>query len=118
MPLQPLTASTITVAEELSRELALIRERGYAASLGERQEGSASIAAPVVDRHGEVVAAIGVCGPIDRFAPIVEPAARDLLAVTDELSRQLGHDVRPHAAAAGKGDAHVRSHRTRDAHAR
>jgi IclR family transcriptional regulator, acetate operon repressor len=106
MPLQPLTASTITVAEELRGELALIRERGYAASLGERQEGSASMAAPVVDRHGEVVAAIGVCGPIDRFAPTVERAAGHLLEVTGRLSGQLGY-VGPSATPTGKGDMHA-----------
>jgi len=66
--------------------LALARERGWAASVGEREPGVASVSAPVRDADGTVVAAIGVSGPAERFgtepgvrlAPAVVAAARDL----------------------------------------
>lgn len=105
-PLQALTASTITDEAALRHELVQIRERGYAASLGERQEGAASVAAPVFDRHGEVAAALGVCGPLERLAPRAEQVVAELLDVAAGLSRDLGHVGGPRAALIG--GAHVR----------
>lgn len=57
--------------------------RGWAASVGEREPGVASVSAPV-RRAGEVVAAISVSGPLERttrnpgprYAPAVMAAAR------------------------------------------
>lgn len=50
-----------------SAELALVRRRGWAESVAEREAGVASVSAPVFDGPGVVVAAVGVSGPIDRF---------------------------------------------------
>ena len=36
-------------------------------SVGEREPGVASVSAPVVDREGDVVAAVSISGPIDRM---------------------------------------------------
>ena len=47
--------------------LARVRERGWAASVAEREAGVASVSAPVRDAAGAVVAAISVSGPIERF---------------------------------------------------
>jgi DNA-binding IclR family transcriptional regulator len=49
------------------RELATVRRRGFAASVGEREAGVASVSAPVFGAPGAVVAAISVSGPIDRL---------------------------------------------------
>lgn len=65
---------------------------GLATSVGEREPGVASVSAPILDRRGEVVAAISVSGPIDRmtttpaarFGPLVERAAA---AVAGQLGR-------------------------------
>ena len=46
----------------LSAELALIRERGYALSAGERVQGAAAISVPVIGRQ-DFVAALSVLGP-------------------------------------------------------
>jgi len=62
-----------------------IRHQGWAASVGEREEGVASVSAPVLDGD-RLVAVISVSGPIDRlgqrpgdrFAVAVVEAARDL----------------------------------------
>jgi IclR family KDG regulon transcriptional repressor len=47
--------------------LATLRRNGYAVSLGEREEGVTSIAAPVQDARGEVVATLAMSGPSVRF---------------------------------------------------
>ncbi len=47
--------------------LAAVRRRGWAASVGEREPGVASVSAPVRDPSGAIVAAISVSGPIDRL---------------------------------------------------
>lgn len=88
-----LTPLTIDDPEELRRRLAGVRAAGYATSLGERQDGAGSVAAPVFGLDGEVAGAISVCGPVSRFdrkvveryVPLVREAAR-------EISRALGWD--------------------------
>jgi DNA-binding IclR family transcriptional regulator len=47
--------------------LAAVRRRGWAETVGEREAGVASVSAPVLSASGEVVAAIGVSGPIERL---------------------------------------------------
>jgi DNA-binding IclR family transcriptional regulator len=44
-----------------------VRRRGWAASVGERESGVASVSAPIFDGSGHVVAAVSVSGPIDRL---------------------------------------------------
>jgi DNA-binding IclR family transcriptional regulator len=65
--------------------LRAVRQKGWAASVAEREAGVASVSAPVYDRDGDVIAALSVSGPIDRlgrrpgprFAPaLVRGAAR------------------------------------------
>jgi DNA-binding IclR family transcriptional regulator len=66
--------------------LAQVRRRGWAASVGEREPGVASVSAPVRGPDGSVVAAVSVSGPIDRLtrspgrlhAPAVLTAAATL----------------------------------------
>jgi DNA-binding IclR family transcriptional regulator len=70
------------------RALAEVRRRGWAASVGQREAGVASVSAPVRDHAGEVVAAISVSGPVERltrrpgprFAPLLTAAATALTA--------------------------------------
>jgi DNA-binding IclR family transcriptional regulator len=47
--------------------LAAVRRRGWAASVGEREAGVASVSAPVFGPDGHIVAAVSVSGPIDRL---------------------------------------------------
>jgi DNA-binding IclR family transcriptional regulator len=68
-----------------ARTLAEVRRRGWAHSVGEREQGVASVSAPVFDGDG-VVAAVSVSGPIERLgrqpgrlhAEAVVAAAREL----------------------------------------
>ncbi|EOM76239.1 IclR family transcriptional regulator [Rhodococcus rhodnii] len=72
------------------RSLVEVRRRGWAQSVAEREPGVASVAAPVRDSTGAVVAAVSVSGPVDRMGR--RPGARwaaDLLAAADALHKRL-----------------------------
>ncbi|HEX3689744.1 MAG TPA: IclR family transcriptional regulator [Solirubrobacteraceae bacterium] len=91
-PLLPrLTERTVVDPAALREELAEIRDHGYATSLGERQHGAASVAAPITDASGAPTAVISVCGPVDRFEAHRQDAARLLLEETAMLSHQAHH---------------------------
>jgi DNA-binding IclR family transcriptional regulator len=74
----------------LKVDLLKIRDCGYAFSLGERQAGAGSIAAPVFDQKGQPVAVISICGPVDRIRKKLESFSEELLLETQRLSSQLG----------------------------
>jgi DNA-binding IclR family transcriptional regulator len=87
--LQRYTKATMTRPEELLKELAAVRERGYAFDLEEFEDGLRCIGAPVRDYTRKVVGAISVSGPAHRLAdekiaqqvgPEVDRAARALSA--------------------------------------
>lgn len=83
--LQALTDRTITDLQRLRRDLAVARKRGYTMSIGERQPGAASIAAPVLD-HARPVAVVSVSGPAERFRTEIPRCAELLLQATARLS--------------------------------
>jgi DNA-binding IclR family transcriptional regulator len=93
-PLAAHTPATITGRDELAKELELVRGRGWACDVEELVEGEVSIAAPIRDRRGLTVGAIGVRGAIERLAEGGEPSitvvsyVRDAArAITRDLSR-------------------------------
>jgi DNA-binding IclR family transcriptional regulator len=70
--------------------LAAVRRRGWAASVGEREAGVASVSAPVFDASGAVVAAVSVSGPIDRLTRTPGKLhAEAVLAAAQELTKTL-----------------------------
>ena len=91
--LEQVTGRTIVSLVQLRAELEAIRERGYALSLGERQQGAGSVAAPVLDHSGRPIAALSVCGPVERFEAEAEGCAAHLLEVTRDISRRMGFAV-------------------------
>jgi IclR family acetate operon transcriptional repressor len=92
--LEALTPATKVDIAILGPELEEIRRGGIARSLGERQTGAASIAAPILDVRDVPVAVVSIGGPIERFTASSETAARLLLETTTALSRALGHRSR------------------------
>jgi DNA-binding IclR family transcriptional regulator len=73
------------------RDLATVRRRGFAASVGEREAGVASVSAPVFGGPDSVVAAISVSGPIDRLGS--NPGRRlgpAVVAAAGELTAAIG----------------------------
>ncbi|RDI76119.1 Transcriptional regulator [Gaiella occulta] len=77
--LRPYTARTITDRAALAREIAVVRERGYAVALREREDDLNAVAAPVCDSRGDLVAVIGVQGPASRFTPAAIDASLPVL---------------------------------------
>lgn len=88
--LDAVTVNTITDVAVLRRELELIRQQGFAVSMGERQADAASVAAPVFDADGPV-AVISVCGPLERFRDSIADTAAAVVEATRALSARLGH---------------------------
>jgi DNA-binding IclR family transcriptional regulator len=89
--LEPVTEQTITDRRALLAELAKVRQRGYAVSMGERQAGAASVAAPILDQDGRPAAVISVSGPLERFRDEVHDCGELLLQATARLSARMGH---------------------------
>jgi len=58
---------TIIDPIKLKKHLKEIQKNGYATSVEERILGSASVAAPVLDYEGKVVASLSISGPTTRF---------------------------------------------------
>jgi len=61
------TDATTTAPDELVEELRRIRDDGIAFCRGEQYEGVVGVAAPLPEINGSRVAALGVCGPVDRL---------------------------------------------------
>ncbi|MDG4825245.1 IclR family transcriptional regulator [Asanoa sp. WMMD1127] len=63
--------------------------RGYAESHGEREDGLAAVAAPILGRSGTVIAALGLSGPAIRFTEDrVSEFAADLKQVARDMSER------------------------------
>jgi DNA-binding IclR family transcriptional regulator len=92
--LPALCPNTITDADRLEAELDQIRRQGYALSIEETDPGAWGIATPVWDRHGVVVAAIGVAGPIQRYSEALCQSYVELCReACQQLSAHLGAQV-------------------------
>ena len=80
-------------AMALAAELAAVRNRGWAASVAEREPGVASVSAPIL-RDGVLLAALCVSGPVSRLgeAPGRKLSAAVVEAAAD-LTRQLAEPV-------------------------
>ncbi len=84
------TENTLTDQSQIRREMKRIRQEGIAYSNSERVPGASGIGAPIYSDGGEVIAALVVAGPADRFLKHVkehEPHLRDAAA---ECSRLAG----------------------------
>jgi DNA-binding IclR family transcriptional regulator len=79
-PLQRFTEHTVTDPERLRRMLAEIRHDGFAVSDRQVTVDAVSVAAPIVDGHGEVIASLSIVSraggtAVERLAPAVRAAA-------------------------------------------
>ena len=98
--LEALTGQTVTDRQELERQLAATRQRGWAPAVGELEEGLNGVAAPIVDGEGGCVAALSVSGPVYRVPPERLPElAITCIAAADDVSERLS--ISAHAPAAG-----------------
>lgn len=92
--LQRFTANTVTDPDVLRAELALVRDRGYALDLEERQYGVRCVGAPIRTAGGAVVGAISATGAADRFPDGRIPILAELVtgtarAISDALAGSI-----------------------------
>jgi len=87
------TVNTITDINQMLSHLEKVRQQGFAISADELVEGVRSIAAPVYNHNGLVIAALSILGPGSRLT--LERISR-LVTVLKEtctsVSMQLGYD--------------------------
>ncbi|MEX0953380.1 MAG: IclR family transcriptional regulator [Nitriliruptoraceae bacterium] len=95
-PLDAYTSRTITNLQRLRTQLALIRDRGYATTVEELEEGLNAVAAPVLSPDGSVVATVSVSGPSYRLDVDRMPEVGALtIQAAAEISRRLGYIGEP-----------------------
>jgi IclR family transcriptional regulator, pca regulon regulatory protein len=89
--LRGLTGHTITNPAELRHELSKIRQQGWALVDQELEEGLRSIAAPIRDADGQVIAAINVSTHAGRrtLENIVDDLLRPLLSTAYDIEKDL-----------------------------
>ncbi len=93
--LPSLTFRTVTDRSRLVRQLADVRDDGWAACIGEAEPDVADIAAPVRDASGFVVAAVGIHGSVDNVCgEQTRPRPQlihEVTAAARQISRVIGH---------------------------
>lgn len=106
--LPALTAHTITVGDRLRADLTEIRQRGYAVSFEETDDGAAGLAVPVWDRSGRVIAGLTIAGPVTRVNQVAIPKLLDLAR---DGARQIAQDLgfQPRGARSGQTSGPVQA---------
>jgi len=91
--------NTIVDGKALQRELALVRARSYAEDDEESEVGLRSVAAPIRNDSGAVIAAISIAGPVHRMTrKTLLGWVRELVEAADAVSARLGWSRSPGAA--------------------
>jgi len=89
--LRRFTTHTITNLPQLRKELAHIREVGYAVDHEEAVEGLRCVAGPVFDHNGSILAAFSVAGPATRMTSSrISEIARLVRETSREISYRMG----------------------------
>lgn len=87
------TENTITDPARLREELAFIRKHGVATTTAELDPGARGIATPILSRHGKLLAALSITGPLDRitnskverFSKLAVGAAKKIAEQIDKI---------------------------------
>jgi IclR family pca regulon transcriptional regulator len=98
--LRPLTARTVTDPDRLLAELRTVRVQGWSLVDQELEEGLRSVAVPLVDGSGQVIAAVNISAQAQRWTP--ESITSELLPPLLKAAAAIGADLR---AANGAGKA-------------
>ena len=84
------TPETIADLKGLTKELARVRDQGYAINLGEFRPNVAALAAPVQLATGKVIAVVGISGPLDRLRPRkIKSLAPIVVAAAQTIARMM-----------------------------
>ena len=90
--LSPRTPQTITDPSQLVKMLALVRQRGCAIEDEESEIGMRGISAPIRNDAGEVVAAVGIAGPVTRLSKkAIAAFVPHVIETADLVSGRLGY---------------------------
>lgn len=89
-PLQAYTKRTIVSIDELAKACAAVRKQGYAIDNAEFLEDVRCMAAPIRDKDGSIVAAVGISAPLTRFPPECDaPRARQVCGAAKKINAIL-----------------------------
>ncbi len=90
--IEPLTENTLTDPKHIKKELAKIRNQGFAKSLGERSPGLGVVSAPILDHSAQVQASLSIALPELRFSQEehLEQCIRVLVDTALAFSHSLG----------------------------
>jgi IclR family acetate operon transcriptional repressor len=89
-----MTPNTITDPGKLLEQLEIIRTTGYAIEIGENEEGSYCIAAPICDARNVAIAALSLSAPISRYEESARQAiCAGLISATGEIGQALRGDA-------------------------
>ncbi len=96
-PLERFTANTVTLPDQLRRQLAEIREHDYTWVFDEYEEGLGGVAAPIRDKTEKVIAAVNLYGPTFRFPPKGKKDQISQLVINTsiKITKQIGGAVSP-----------------------
>ncbi|MEB3101522.1 IclR family transcriptional regulator [Ferviditalea candida] len=85
------TPKTITRPDEFLSLLNTIRKQGFAIASEQLHEGVTSIAAPIRDLSGQVVASVAVVGPVQRITTArIRPLTHLVVQAGHEISERMG----------------------------
>jgi len=85
------TRNTITSLGALKKELAEVRQRGYATDDEETAVGIRGAGAPIFDSNGNVVASVAVGGPVFDFDPKMKRVIFKVKTTAEMISERLGY---------------------------
>ncbi len=89
------TERTIVDADAFVRELARVRQNGYAVNRGEWRDGVSGVASAIRDASGDVVAALGISGPSSRLgAAALRQRAPEVVAAAKAASGAMSKAMR------------------------
>lgn len=95
-PLERFTSSTVTDPRLLHRRLDACKRDGYSVTRGETLPELFGIAAPITDRHGAIVAAVNLSGPLFRLQrgqPQYVAAVRKAASLISEQIARVGTEI-------------------------
>ena len=88
--LERYTDSTLVTQFALKKNLASVREQGYAIDDEEFDIGVRCIAAPIFDFRNMVVGSIGISGPTTRMTPgVLQTLVQQVLEISDKLNGRM-----------------------------
>jgi DNA-binding IclR family transcriptional regulator len=92
--LEAFTPETITSSTELRKAVDRVRRDRLAWNLGESSVGAGAVAAPILDRAGQIIAALSTVYPLN----VADESARQKIgrataATARSISRELGYSL-------------------------